>query len=282
VLADEETFWNSEPPQRYVRQWSEGTGVAISYERWREGVSEIAQLPEAERRDHPLTRIAREIVGQSHAFLEEAVPHICSFLPATAGLDIDVHFTAFVPPRSFVSSEVVINVSASYWNANVANILNNLVHEIFHVGYSRSRPGRTEPRIDNEQLYGMLDALQNEGLATYVAYEARTKFPAPDERDYPMLESPAQVRRLRGLMNGLFAQTGVAREEQLTRWAWTRGVTMRGYYVVGAHMGMTIDRPLGREALINTIRQGPISFVRTYNTLVPEEERILIPGVTRQ
>jgi hypothetical protein len=56
---------------------------------------------------------------------------------------------------------------------------------------------------------------------------------------------------------------------------------MRGYYVVGAHMGGTIDRALGREALINTIRQGPVSFVRTYNTLVPEEERVLIPGVTQ-
>lgn len=279
VLAQEEAFWSDEPPQRYVRQWSEGTGVPISYDAWRDGVRELADLTEAQRRAHPLGRMAREITAAGDAFLGEAVPHICSFLPAAASLDIGVHFTAFVPPRSFVSSEVVINVSASYWQGDVANILNNLVHEIFHVGYSKSRPGRTEPTLENEQLYGMLDALQNEGLATYVAYEAQALFPAPGERDYPMLDDPAQVRRLRGLLNGLFALFGTASEEQLTQWAWRRGVTMRGYYVVGAHMARTVDARLGREALIDVIKQGPVSFVSTYNTLVAEEERLSVPGI---
>ncbi len=282
VLADEDAFWTEEPPQRYVRQWSEGTGVAISYDGWRERVRELAGLPEGDRRAHPLWLMTRAIAAEGDDFLHEAVPHICAFLPAAANLDIGVHFTAFVPPRSFVSGEVVINVSATYWQGDVANILNNLVHEIFHVGYSKSRPGRTEPKLENEQLYGMLDALQNEGLATYVAYRAQAMFPAPGERDYPLLDSPADVRRLRGMLNGLFAQVGTASEEQVTRWAWSRGVTMRGYYVVGAHMARTIDAALGREALIDTVRRGPVSFVRTYNTLVPQEERVLVPGVTEE
>ncbi len=280
VLAGEEAFWNDEPPQRYVRQWSEGTGVAISYERWRDGVRELAELPAAERRGHPLVQMAREIVEGGNTFLQEAVPFICSFLPSEASLDIGIHFTAFVPPRSFVTSEVVINVSATYWKGNVANILNNLVHEIFHVGYSRTRRERTEPRLSNGQLYEMLDALQNEGLATYVAYEAQGMFPAPDERDYPMLDDAEQVRRLRSLLNGLFTQFGVASDEQISQWAWRRGVTMRGYYVVGAHMARTIERELGRAALIGTMSEGPVSFVRTYNSLVSAQERLLVPGVS--
>jgi len=280
VLAEEEVFWRDEPPQRYVRQWAEGTGVAIPYDRWRAQVRDLADLPEAERRDHRLTKTARDIAAGGDTFLGAAVPHICAFLPAASNLDIGVYFTAFVPPRSFVSGEVVINVSATYWQGNVANILNNLVHEIFHVGYSKSRLERTDTKLENEQLYGMLDALQNEGLATYVAHEAQAMFPAPGERDYPVLDDPAQVRRLRNLVNGLFAQVGTASAEQLERWAWTRGVTMRGYYVTGAHMARTIDGARGREALIATIEQGPLSFVRTYNTLVPDGERIVVPGVT--
>jgi len=280
VLADEETFWSSEPPQRFVRQWSEGTGVAISYDRWREQVRALAELPEPDRRDHPLGRLAREVAAAGDAFLEEAVPHICGFLPAASNLGIEVHFTAFVPPRSFVANEVVIDVGAEYWQGNVANILNNLIHEIFHVGYSKSRPGRTEAPLADAQLYEMLDALQNEGLATYVGYAAQTSFPAPGERDYPMLDSPRDVQRLRTLLNGLFALSGTTGEAQLRQWAWRRGVTMRGYYVVGAHMARTIDRQVGRDALIETIREGPASFVRAYNALVPEPERIVVPGLT--
>jgi len=279
VLADEEAFWSSEPPQRFVRQWSEGTGVAISDDRGREQVRALTELSEPDRRDHPLGRLAQEVAAAGDAFLEEAVPHICGFLPAASSLDIEVHFTAFIPPRSFVANEVVIDVSAEYWRGNVANILNNLVHEIFHVGYSKSRPGRTEAPLADARLYEMLDALQNEGLATYVAYEARTVFPAPGERDYPMLDNAGDVRRLRDLLNGLFALSGTAGEAQLQQWAWRRGVTMRGYYVVGAHMGRTIDRELGRDALIETIGEGPASFVRAYNALVPASERLLVPGI---
>ena len=277
VLAHEETFWAEEPPQRFTRQWSEGTGVAIDYDQWREQVRALAALSDAERRDHPLARMARSIAGGGEAFLARAVPHLCSYLPDEANLDIEVHFTAYVPPRAFVSSEVVINVSSAYWQGDVDNILNTLVHEIFHVGYSKSRPHRTEPRLADEQLYGMVENLQNEGLATYVGYRAQEIFPAPGERDYPMLDDPAQVRRLRTLINGLFAQVGVASRENLERWAWSRGVTMRGYYVVGAHMGRTIESELGREALIDTIRRGPVSFVETYNALVADGDRVRLP-----
>jgi hypothetical protein len=279
VLADEEGFWSSEPPQRFVRQWSEGTGVAIAYERWREEVRALAELSETDRRNHPFGRMAREVAAAGDAFLGSALPHICGFLPASSNLDIEVHFTAFVPPRSFVANEVVIDVSAEYWQGSVANILNNLVHEIFHVGYSKSRPGRTEAPLPDARLYEMLDALQNEGLATLVAYEARASFPAPGERDYPMLDDAGEVRRLRGLLNGLFALSGTASEAQLRQWAWRRGVTMRGYYVVGAHMGRTIDREMGRNALIETIREGPASFVRAYNALVSGSERLVVPGI---
>jgi hypothetical protein len=58
---------------------------------------------------------------------------VCSYLPADVNLDVPVHFTAFIPPRSMVTGGIVVNVAASYWNDNPDNILNNLVHETFHV-----------------------------------------------------------------------------------------------------------------------------------------------------
>ncbi len=138
VLADEDGFWDSEPPQRYTRMWAEGTGVDISYRDWREQVGALSRLSDVERRTHPLTRMAGEIVEGGEAFLARAVPHICAYLPNDANLDIGIHFTAYVPPRSFVAGEVVINVSADYWQGDVGHILNSIVHELFHVGYSKA------------------------------------------------------------------------------------------------------------------------------------------------
>ena len=124
----------------------------------------------------------------------------------------------------------------------------------------------------------MLDALQNEGMATYVGYEAASLFPAPDEVDYRLLENPKDVARLLREVNDLFARVGTVSVEELHRLAWQKGVTDRGYYVVGAVMAQTIDSRLGRAALIGTLSQGPLSFVRTYNSLVRGEERVQIPA----
>jgi hypothetical protein len=39
-------------------------------------------------------------------------------------------------------------------------------------------------------------------------------------------------------------------------------------------MAQTIDEKLGRPALVDTIREGPRSFIRKYNSLVSEDMRI--------
>jgi hypothetical protein len=163
VLVEEDAFWEREPAQRFVRSWSEGTGVPIDYAQWRGWLRSLEALSATERGAHPLPRTAERIVEEVEAFLARAMPHLCAFLPSEATLDIGIHFTAFVPPRSFVSGGVVINVAA------------------------------------------------------------------------------------------------------------------RAYYVVGADMARTIEAHLGREALVMTIRDGPASFVRTYNGLVTEPERIRLP-----
>lgn len=45
--------------------------------------------------------------------------------------------------------------------------------------------------------------------------------------------------------------------------------------IVGAHMANTIEKELGRDALVQTIIEGYQAFADTYNALVDEEMRIL-------
>jgi len=277
VIEEGGAFWQNEKALIYTKAWSEGTNVRINYIRWWAQVGQLKELGEDERSRHPLLLMTDSIVAVRDDFLTRAIPHICSFLPEDLDISIPVHFAAFIPPRSFVSGGVVINVSASYWKGNVENILNNLTHEIFHVGYSHTRPGRTETALADRRLYDMLDALQNEGMATYVGYTAASLFPAPDEVDYRLLEDPGNVADLLEEVNDLFAKVGNVSDEELQRLAWRKGVTDRGYYIVGAHMARTIDGRLGRAALIETLSAGPVSFVRTYNSLVDRDMRVQIP-----
>ncbi len=277
VLEDEENFWKEEKAQIYTEMWADNVGFSISRSRWREDIQKLADLTPEERLGHPLLRMAETIIRNKDDFLERAVPHICSYLPDSVDISVPICFTAFVPPRAFAMGGLVFNVSASYWKGNPDNILNSLVHEVFHVGYSQLRSARAETPLAHKQLYQMLDALHNEGLATYVAYTAREEFPAPDEVDFRMLDSPEEVRRQLEEVNEIFREVERRSQEDLQRYSWEKGVEGRAYYIAGAHMAEVIDSQLGRDPLIGTLSGGPVSFVETYNTLVPAELRVFFP-----
>jgi hypothetical protein len=172
--------------------------------------------------------------------------------------------------------EIVINIAADYWNNNADNILNVLVHEIFHVGYSYCRDMRTEGKLDNETLSGMLDNFQSEGVCTYIGYRALPLFPAPDEKDYKLLDDMAEVRRLLEDVNSVFSKVGEIPSEEIQKLAWEKCVIGRGYYVVGAFMCKVIEKQMGREALIETLTTGPVSFVKLYNSLVEDEMKVRV------
>jgi hypothetical protein len=268
VLAEGEAFWARTPAQQYTRLWAEAVGYEIDYEKWRDDVRSLQGLTEDDRQRHPLVQTASKIVDGQALFLGRALPHICSYLPQGANLDAAVYFTAFIPARSFLWEGIVINVNAPYWHGEPDNIFNNLVHEIWHVGYAKNRDLRTEDVNVDETRFDMLDALQNEGTATYVGYRASNIFPAPDEKDYPLLENAQEVERLLAEVNHLFAQAGVLPSAELERLVWEKGVIGRAFYIVGGFMAETIECTLGRQALVATVRAGPITFADSYNSLV--------------
>jgi hypothetical protein len=274
ILGDEESFWEDEKPQEYTRLWAEAVNYPIPYDEWREKIREWAEVPPDERKNHIFMENATRIIEGKEEFLRTAVPYLCSYLPEDASLDITVYFTAFIPSRAFAMGEIVINIAADYWKNNADNILNTLVHEIFHVGYSYCRDMRTEEKLDNETLYGMLDNFQSEGVCTYVGYRALPLFPAPDEKDYKLLDDTAEVRRLLEDVNSVFSEVDVLTSDEIQKLAWEKCVIGRGYYVVGAHMCKVIQKRMGREALIETLTTGPVSFVNLYNSLVEDEMKV--------
>jgi hypothetical protein len=89
-----------------------------------------------------------------------------------------------------------------------------------------------------------------------------------------MLESESTRREKLEAVQGLFVRATSVSAKKLQRLSWEIGVERRAYYIAGAHMAETLDRELGRQELIRTLREGPRSFVAAYNTLVPSNEQL--------
>jgi hypothetical protein len=166
---------------------------------------------------------------------------------------------------------------------SAATIYNTLVHELFHAGYWTNTP---QPQVVPDPLQEALTALQNEGIAVYVAHLAEAVFPAPLETDYSQRRSTVekQIERL----NHLFANAHTLSHDDF----WARladvGFGQKALYNAGGYMARSIDQKLGRSALVETIQRGPEWFVRTYNSIAEpgmevryaERPTVVIPKAT--
>jgi tetratricopeptide (TPR) repeat protein len=149
-----------------------------------------------------------------------------------------------------------------------------LAHELFHVAYRSNFNYFQEDALDDDSKYQLLIALQNEGIATYIAYSIQDVFPAEVD-DLVMMDTPDIVKTKINQVNDIFTQADTLEPDQIRKLSWDVGVADRAYYVTGGHMARTIDQKLGRAALVSTIVKGPLNFVDTYNKLAPKEEQIL-------
>jgi hypothetical protein len=274
VYDNEETFWSTYRAQILTRKWAKNVNYEISYEKWRESIQAWIKVPSEERENHELMKIAQRILTTKDEFLEKAIPHDCSFLPDNVDLSVTVQFTAFVPPFAFAMEDIVIDVASRYWQGNPEHILNLLVHEIFHVGYSFYRTLQNEKGVVDETLYKILDNIVNEGICTYVGYRALPIFPVEDERDYRMLDDNHEVHRLFADTNHVLSQYGKIPVEELQKHSWDKGVIGRAYYVTGAQVCKVIDERKGRHALIDVYSKGPISIINLYNSIADEGFRL--------
>ena len=90
--------------------WAENNGFKIGRGKWRSRLSRFVEMGDADRRESELMRTTEAILNGREEFLARALPHVCSFLPANVDTGLPVYFTAFIPPRAFVTGGIVINV----------------------------------------------------------------------------------------------------------------------------------------------------------------------------
>jgi len=277
ILENKDVFWADYRAQILTRKWADHVNYDIPYDKWRDHIIEWSSLTQAQRENHELMRVTQRILTAKDEFLMKALPHDCSFLPGGVDLSVTIQFTAFIPPFAFAMEDIVIDVASKYWKGNPEHILNLLVHEIFHVGYSFYRTLQNEKDSVEPALYSMLDNIVNEGICTYVGYRSLPIFPVEDERDYRMMEDSIEVQRLFADTNDILSQYGKLPPDALQKVSWDKGVIGRAYYVTGAHMCRVIDDRKGREALIEVYSKGPIAIIELYNTIAEDHLRIAIP-----
>ncbi len=276
ILHDTAAFWETDSAFKVIKQFRENQKKPVPDPKWEKNISQIAKLSKKNRRNHPHLRMALEVEDKADYFNSTSIPHVSNFLPNADKMDftLKVFLTAHSGAYRFMmNNDLFIDVAHERWKGSSQNILNNLVMVVFDLGFLECRGARTEKPLD-QKLYSLLEYLQSRGISTYVGYKAQDNFPAEGVEDYNLLESKADVTQLRKKLNGLFLEALTLTDKDLRKKAVEVGVRGRAYTVVGADMAKTIEEKLGLDALKDTITQGPLSFLKTYNSLVDDDKKI--------
>jgi len=190
VLEDVNGFWEREIPYKTTLEWSEATRVPIDHEGFRVKLEDLKVQSPEDRRRHEAYRLSERIMESAPTFKTKALPHVRSYLPEGTRVDSVVRTACFIPPWAYCArGSIIINTSHRHWEDDASMVLNIIVHELFHVGFGRYiEPIDFSKMKTREQTIDLITrGLQNEGMATYVAYRARHIFPSstvdPDYAD---------------------------------------------------------------------------------------------------
>lgn len=279
VLRNVDSFWNSNQGYRLTVQYHNNNRVPLDMEEWKARTREIAALTESEANEQPAMLTVRGIEELIPVLMERGINHISSFLPADAPpVKVPVYLISDIKPAAFAyPGGILMNVNSPRFNGDPSVIMNIITHEVYHCGFANTIACRTEYELESEPLDFVLSFLLNEGMATYVSFSAREFFPNDFVPDYRMMEDPEQVRKNIEKVDNLFEQAEYLSSDSIRKAAWQTGIIERSFYIAGGYMAWFIEQKRGREALVEAMCAGPLSFIRLYNSLADEGMKMKEP-----
>ena len=153
-----------------------------------------------------------------------------------------------------------------------------LRYEIYHIGYDLYTPDKWDftPKTKELFLQKTLSVIQNEGMATYVAYKARDIIPSDHmDPDHKLLENQEKVDIAFQQINNLISESQTLSIDSLNKKAWVIGVEKdRAFYVAGAYMAYKLEKENGKGFLVNLVKKDSRVFIEEYNKIAEDKRRI--------
>jgi hypothetical protein len=165
----------------------------------------------------------------------------------------------------------LINIGHQDFRKDPQEILFMSMHELHHVVYTAYNPIFDLSQVHRtDQLYDVVRYCTHmEGLAVHSTLERRKEAKTFHNRDYMLLlDDKAKSKRVSEYFN-ILTELEIRADSPLREEDWKILDRMSGrdrlWYVAGAHMAQMIERNMGRETLVETIRLGPDDFFKTYH-----------------
>jgi hypothetical protein len=211
-----------------------------------------------------------DFIKSNELIFQRAFNETATYLPADLRLRAKLYLIIGYDIGIVSEGDAYLNVGHPHFGDDRRELLYFSMHEVHHVGYTRHHPIYTleSLRTSSDLIRAIKYSTHLEGLAVYSSYERRTIEEGLGHVDYWILNDTRERKRVTGEFSGVLAGLEEGPDRPLEEADFEALERMGGgnrlWYVAGAHMAQHIDERLGREALTQTVVDGPDSFFEAY------------------
>ena len=211
-----------------------------------------------------------DFIKSNELIFQRAFNETATYLPAVLRLRTKLYLIIGYDIGIVSEGNAYLNVGHPHFGDDGRELLYFSMHEVHHVGYTRHNPiySLESLRTTSDLISAIEYSTHLEGLAVYSSYERRTIEEGLGHVDYWILNDARERKRVTGeffgALEGLEEWPDRPLEEADFEVLEQMGGGNRLWHVAGAHMAQEIDEGLGREALTQTVIDGPDSFFEAY------------------
>ena len=211
-----------------------------------------------------------DFIKSNELIFLRAFDETATYLPADLRIRAKLYLIIGYDIGIVSEGDAYLNVGHSHFDDDRRELLYFSMHEIHHVGYTRHHPiySLDSIRTSGDLIRAIKYSTHLEGLAVYSSYERRTIEEGLGHVDYWILNDVRERKRVVGEFFGVLGGLEEGPDRLLEESDYKDLEQMSGgnrlWYVSGAHMAQEIDEGLGREALTQTVVDGPDSFFEAY------------------
>ncbi len=218
---------------------------------------------------------AIEFLEENKDLFASTMGEVTEYLPKELQMECILYTMVGYDIGIVSESSAFLNIAHPFFKENPCELIFISMHEVHHVGYIHYNP--TFSFSELKRISDLRDAVRFsthlEGLAVYAPLRRRLETRCIGHEDYSALmdEEIAKQRKVQyfDLVQELERTSDrTITDDDFEIFEPMSAKGKRLWYVTGAYMAKSIDEKLGREALIDTIRQGPDSFFDIYNSVV--------------
>ncbi|MHA1481006.1 MAG: DUF5700 domain-containing putative Zn-dependent protease [Candidatus Thorarchaeota archaeon] len=217
---------------------------------------------------------AIEFLEENKDLFDSSMDEVAEYLPKDLQLKCELYTMVGYDIGIVSEGSAFTNVAHPFFKENPCELIFMSMHEVHHVGYVHYNP--TFSIAELKRLSDLKNAARYsthlEGLAVYAPLRRRVEARCVFHEDYSALmdEEIAEQRKVQyfDLVNELERKSDrPITDDDFEIFEPMSAKGRRLWYVTGAYMAKTIDENLGREALLDTIKQGPDSFFDLYSSV---------------